>query len=139
MSHRIPTGGAPPSMGGRQGMLATLSANAFANVSRKPSDGSKRSPARTRPGFEEWIASHGPSASRPQPTTWCACPSCLRMSPDDECSSPSPTALLIEGVVGCFLQTQWRPSENEPSFFNSLLVAPRDLLRPVTVQRVFAL
>jgi hypothetical protein len=44
------------------------------------------------------------------------------MSPDDECSSPSPTALLIEGVVGCFLQTQWRPSENEPSFFNSLLV-----------------
>jgi hypothetical protein len=43
------------------------------------------------------------------------------MSPDDECSSPSPTALLIEGVVGCFLQTQWRPSENEPSFFNSLL------------------
>ncbi len=48
-------------------------------------------------------------------------PKLLRMSPDDECSSPSPTALLIEGVVGCFLQTQWRPLENEPSFFNSLL------------------
>ena len=55
------------SMAARRAMPATPSASASASKLKKLSVGSRRSPDKSRPSFEDVIASAGPSALRPPP------------------------------------------------------------------------
>jgi hypothetical protein len=56
---------------------------------RKPSTGSRRSPACSEPSSEAVSASDGPSPSQPPPTIWCGCQNCW--GPSREGPSELPT------------------------------------------------
>ena len=68
MWRRIPAAARRRSMAARRAMPATPSASASASESKKLSVGSRWSPDKSRPSFEDVIASGGPSALRPPPT-----------------------------------------------------------------------
>ena len=92
---------------------ATRSASASASGSKKPSAGSRRSPARSEPSSAAASASDGPSPSQPPPTIWRGCQSSWRprVKRPGELPTDRPVADLRGRHLGSRLPRSERPGD----------------------------